>query len=123
MIVKKILLIGAILSISPSIVSCDSWFSSHQNPFSIEEIANKKSGRKVYIAGEVIRTIYLVQNGAYLLQDNTGEMWILTSNKLPDKGDRISVLGTIQYQKLPFNTEELYLQEIEVKPYSETKNN
>ena len=123
MIVKKILLIGAILSISPTIASCDSWFSSHQNPFSIEEIADKRDGRKVHIAGEVIRTIYLVKNGAYLLKDDTGKIWILTNRKLPAVGDKISIQGKIQFQKLPFDKEELYLQEIEVKPYSEQKDN
>jgi hypothetical protein len=110
-----ILLIAAI-----SLTSCDSWFSSHTNPLSISEIINKRNEQKVYIAGEVIRTVPLLKNGAYQIQDNTGKVWILTKAKLPSKGDKISIQGQISYQELPFSQEELYLQEIGTRPYPAT---
>ena len=106
-----------LLSISINLVGCNSWFNSHQNPFSVSEIDNKKEGRKIYVAGEVIRTIPLINSGAYQLQDSTGKIWILTNTTLPSMGAKISVHGTIQYQELPFSEKELYLQELETQPY------
>lgn len=111
-------IIWIVLSISSIyLTGCDSWFNSHQNPFSIEEITNKKEGKNIYVAGEVIRTIPLVKNGAYQLQDNTGNVWILTTATLPSMEAKISVKGKVQYQELPFSEKELYLQEIETQPY------
>ena len=111
-------IIWLVLSISSIyLTGCDSWFNSHQNPFLIKEIANKKEGKNIYVAGEIIRTIPLVNNGAYQLQDSTGNIWILTTATLPSMGAKISVKGKVQYQELPFSEKELYLQEIETQPY------
>ena len=117
MILRKVFAWGVLLTIPISLIGCESWFNSHQNPFSISEIADKENGKKVYIAGEVIRTVPLVKNGAYQLQDETGKVWILTTAKLPSVKDKISIQGKIQYQELPFSEEELYLQELDTQPY------
>lgn len=118
---KKICSSILISGISFNLGGCSLFFSSHQNPLTIAEITNYKEDRKLYIAGEVIRTIYLVNNGAYLVRDNTDEIWILTNTKLPSIGDKISIKGQITSQELPFEEEELYLQQLEIKPYSVKK--
>ena len=118
MSVKKKIPWAIFLTISWSLVSCDSWFHSYTNPQSISEIANKKNGKIVYVAGEIIRTVPLVNNGAYQLKDDTDKVWILTNAKLPSTGEKIVIKGKIQYQELPFSEQELYLQEIETQPYS-----
>jgi uncharacterized protein YdeI (BOF family) len=109
-----------LLILTIGVTSCNSWFSSHTNPLTVSEIANKKSERQVYIAGEVIRTVPLLKNGAYQIQDKTGKVWILTNSKLPSQGDKISIKGKISYQELPFSQAEIYLQEIETQPYPTT---
>jgi hypothetical protein len=109
-----------LLIVAISLTSCDSWFISHTNPLSISEIADRRNDQKVYIAGEVIRTVPLLKNGAYQIQDRTGKVWILTKAQLPSKGDKISIQGKIRYQELPFSQEELYLQEIDTQPYPAT---
>lgn len=111
----KTVLSTILLIVSFGLVGCNSLFNSYQNPFQIEEINNKKDGRNVYVAGKVIRIIPLIKNGAYQLQDDTGKIWILTTNKLPSIGAKISVKGQIKYQKLPFSTKEIYLQEIDIR--------
>jgi len=75
-----------------------------------------RDGRKVYITGEVLRTVPLVKNGAYQVQDETDQLWVLTTQKLPKKGSQISVLGKVVSQELSFSEKELYVQEIEVQP-------
>lgn len=111
----KTILFTILLIVSFSLIGCNSLFNSHQNPFQIEELSNKKDGRNIYVAGKVIRTIPLINYGAYQLEDNTGKIWVLTNNKLPNTGSQISLKGQIKYQKLPFATKELYLQEIELR--------
>jgi uncharacterized protein YdeI (BOF family) len=119
MMIKDFFLV-IFLTLSMSLVSCDSWFNSYQNPLSISKIANKKDGKQIYLAGEVIRTIPLLGKGAYQLQDTTGKVWIFTQTKLHVKGTKISIKGKIRYQELPFVQEELYIQEIDTQPYSVT---
>jgi hypothetical protein len=119
---NKQLTINIVLTLSISLTSCNSWFSSYQNPLSINEIINQRNGKRVYIAGEVIRTVPFLKNGAYQLQDDTGKVWILTKAKLPLKGAIISIQGKISYQELPFAQEEMYVEEIDTQPYSVTDN-
>ena len=111
----KILSLNLISIVLVSLSGCNYWFSSHTNPFEITQIARKKSGSSIYIAGKVIRTIPLVNNGAYQIQDSTGIIWVLTTRTLPKVGENISVKGQIRLQELPFAQTEIYLQEIEVQ--------
>lgn len=118
--VKKVFFWLTYLILCLSLISCTSWFNSYQNPLTISEIASKKDGKRVYIAGAVIRTVPLLKNGAYQLQDSTGKIWILTQEKLPLKGDKIAIKGIVRYQELPLVKEELYLEEIDTRSNAAT---
>ena len=82
-----------------------------------------RDGRKVYITGEVIRTVPLVKNGAYQVQDETDQLWVLTTQKLPKEGSQISILGKVIFQELSISEKQLYVQEIEVRPSIEVQPN
>ncbi len=116
--IKKVLIkqfLGGV-AIALTLSSCNP--QSHENPLTIEQVMEKRDGKKVYIAGEIIRTVPLVKNGAYQVKDQTDQLWILTTQKLPKKGSKVSVLGKVVYQELSFSENQLYIQEIEVKPYN-----
>lgn len=118
---KKSFSVVIFLTIYITLISCNTWFNSYQNPLTISEIASKKDGKRVYIAGAVIRTVPLLKNGAYQLQDSTGKIWILTQEKLPLKGDKIAIKGIVRYQELPLVKEELYLEEIDTRSNAATQ--
>ena len=107
-LIKQIL--GSV-AIALTLSSCS--FQSHQNPLTIAQVMNKRDGKRIYIAGEVIRTVPLVKNGAYQVQDDTNQLWVLSNQKLPEQGTKISILGKVVYQELPFSEKQLYIQEIE----------
>ena len=102
-----------IIFLSTSFLSGCSWFASHNNPLTVAEVVTKKEDRTVYVAGTVLRTVPLFQNGAYQLQDDTGAVWILTNDPLPKTGDKISVKGKLKLQQLAFAKVERYLAETE----------
>ena len=111
----KIFSLMILFTVLTSLSGCNMWFSSHTNPFDISQIARKKSGSQVYIAGTVTRTIPLINYGAYQLQDATGTIWVLTNRNLPSVGNQISVKGQIKLQQFPVAQAQMYLQEIEVQ--------
>lgn len=110
-LIKQIL--GSV-AIALTLSSCNP--QSYENPLTIEQVMEKRDGKKVYITGEVIRTVPLVKNGAYQVQDKTDQLWVLTTQKLPEKGSKISILGKVVYQELSLSEKQLYVQEIETQP-------
>lgn len=115
--IKKVLIkqfLGGI-AIALTLSSCN--LQSHQNPLTIAQVLEKRDGKRVFIAGEVIRTVPLVKNGAYQVQDPTEQLWVLTTQQLPKKGSKISILGKVVSQELPFSENQLYIQEIETQPF------
>ena len=91
---------------------------------SISKLQKKKSGRTIYVRGKVIHRSPFLGNAAYQLQDDTGSLWVLTSQSLPDKGDEVFIRGKIQRESLLIKEQELgglYLVELQ-QLTSETKN-
>ena len=114
--IKKVLIkqfLGGI-AIALTISSCNS--HSYENPHTIEQVMENRDGRKVYITGKVLRTVPLVKNGAYQVQDETDQLWVLTTQKLPKEGSQVSILGKVVFQELSISEKQLYVQEIEVQP-------
>ncbi|WP_052055275.1 hypothetical protein [Myxosarcina sp. GI1] len=80
------------------------------------EISRYKSGKIVYLMGNVTQSAPFIGNGAYQLNDETGSIWVVTKQKLPQTDRELAIKGEIQYQNLPVERQELgdfYLIELE----------
>lgn len=84
-----------------SLISCQAPFTS------IQEISVKKNGKTINLAGKVTRIAPFVSNAAYQLEDDTGKIWVVTEQNLPQLGQQINIKGKIEYQSLPFEEQEL----------------
>ncbi|NEP13426.1 MAG: hypothetical protein F6K14_25110 [Symploca sp. SIO2C1] len=70
----------------------------------------------VHLLGEVITKAPFLESGAYQIKDETGTIWIITNQTLPEVGDGILLKGQLQYQSIPIGGQELgevYIQEQE----------
>ncbi len=52
--------------------------------------------REVKVAGRVADSYSVVGRGAYRLQDDSGELWVVSDRGVPRTGARVSVKGTIR---------------------------
>ena len=101
-----------LILISIILVGCN--FS--QNSISIESITEKKLGKTVQITGKVTELAPLIRSAGYRLQDDTGSVWIITSNSLPILETEITVEGRVQIQDIMIenkNLSQLYLVELQ----------
>ncbi len=73
----------------------------------IINVEKQKSGKVVYLTGKVTNLAPFVNNAAYQLQDDTGSVWVVTSQTPPKLNSNISIKGKIQYQSLPLAETEL----------------
>ncbi len=53
-------------------------------------------GREVTVTGTVAESVSIAERGAYLLDDTTARLWVVTDRGTPSKGARISAKGTIR---------------------------
>ena len=93
---------------------------------SVDRIAQKKTGKVVYLRGKVIHLAPFVDNAAYQLEDNTGAVWVVTADSPPQLGEKLTVKGKIEYQSLSFEGKELgdfYLVEMEKLPIDNSSTN
>ncbi|NET55880.1 MAG: hypothetical protein F6K47_06840 [Symploca sp. SIO2E6] len=77
---------------------------------------NQEASATVHVLGEVITKAPFLGSGAYQLKDETGTIWIVTNQTLPEVGDGILLKGQLQYQSIPIGGQELgevYIQEQE----------
>ncbi len=68
----------------------------------------------VYLEGQVINRAPLIGFGAYHLKDETGTIWVLTNQVLPNLGDQVLIKGQTQFHSIPVAGQELgevYIQE------------
>lgn len=52
--------------------------------------------REVQLSGSVVDSYSLANRGAYRIDDDTGQLWVVSDGGTPRKGARISVKGTIR---------------------------
>ena len=118
--ISKLICLSLIISLNFNLTSCD--FLNSVNPFNskspirVDAIANQKKHKPIYITGTVTKIAPLLGNNAYQVQDNTGKIWVVTTEKLPSVGQNILIKCNIQSQNLSLTNQELdelYLVELE----------
>ena len=118
--IKKITYCILIMSLNLNLVGCDFLASvnlwNKEKPIPITAIANQKNHKPIYIKGKVIKLAPLLGNNAYQVQDDTGNIWVITTAKLPSVGQNIYSKCNIQFKTLSLENQEideLYLVELE----------
>ncbi|HEY9863982.1 MAG TPA: hypothetical protein V6D21_07360 [Candidatus Obscuribacterales bacterium] len=82
-----------------SISQSESWINF--NTAKIELLQQKqKIGAKVYLRGKVKSHAPFLGAGAYQLQDDTGSIWVFTTQSLPPLGQDLLVQGKVEYKSL-----------------------
>jgi hypothetical protein len=57
---------------------------------------SRYSNREVQLSGAVVDSYSLANQGAYRIDDNTGQLWVVSDKGTPRKGARVTVKGTIR---------------------------
>lgn len=52
--------------------------------------------RDVTLSGTVVESFSLAERGAYMIDDGTGQLWIVVNRGTPRKGARVKVTGTVR---------------------------
>lgn len=52
--------------------------------------------REVRLSGAVVDSYSMANRGAYRIDDNTGQLWVVSDKGTPRKGARVTVKGTIR---------------------------
>ena len=52
--------------------------------------------RQVTLKGRVVDSYSVLDRGAYLLEDRTGRLWVVSGSGTPRKGAAVSVKGTVR---------------------------
>ena len=52
--------------------------------------------REVQLSGAVVDSYSLANRGAYRIDDETGQLWVVSDKGTPRKGARVTVKGTIR---------------------------
>ncbi|BBD56101.1 hypothetical protein [Planktothrix agardhii] len=82
-----------------SISHSESWINF--NTAKIELLQQKqKIGAKVYLRGKVKSYAPFLGAGAYQLQDNTGSIWVFTTQPLPPLGQDLLIQGKVEYKSI-----------------------
>lgn|SRR5581483_4006387 len=61
-------------------------------------------GKEVLISGQVTETFSVIVHKQFVLKDATGEITVVTSKPLPQKGEQLSIQGVVQ-EGLSFGSE------------------
>ncbi|WP_275571008.1 DNA-binding protein [Kamptonema sp. UHCC 0994] len=90
------------------------------NANSIADIQQKRQlESQVYLKGKVESRAPFLGTGAYQLQDNTGNIWVVTKQTVPQTGEEIFIKGLVRYKGITFkelpakDLGEVYIEEIE----------
>lgn len=101
-----------------SITDSEPWMNL--NTVKIEQLQQRqKIGAKVYLRGKVERLAHLLGAGAYQLQDDTGSIWVFTTQPLPSVNQDLLIRGKVEYKSILLkdmkgkDIGEVYLKEIE----------
>ncbi len=57
---------------------------------------SRYSTKQVEVQGEVVESYSIVGRGAYRIQDDTGELWVVSDRGVPREGARVSVKGKVR---------------------------
>lgn len=82
----------------------------------IGDIQKQSLTTTVYLKGNVVKKVPLLNALVYQLEDASGSVWVLTQNRLIQLGDELTVKGKVHYQSIPIEGQDLgaiYIEEIE----------
>lgn len=93
-------------------------FSLPSDPITPIQNLSPTASEMVYVQGEVVKLIPLLNTYAYQLQDDTGVVVVLApaESESPAIGDSVKVRGELRYQSIPIQGQELgelYVVEVE----------
>jgi hypothetical protein len=57
---------------------------------------SRYTNREVRLSGAVVESFSLANRGAYRIDDDTGQLWVVSDTGTPRKGARVTVKGTIR---------------------------
>ncbi|MGJ3253227.1 MAG: hypothetical protein ACFE0J_19160 [Elainellaceae cyanobacterium] len=75
------------------------WFRRVRSVESID--TRSAAGQTVYLQGTVGDRIPLIDAQVYQLRDDSGTIWVLTSDSQLQSGDRVRILGEVRVQDFP----------------------
>ena len=85
----------------------------------LERLSEESLGSEVTVEGVVGDRAPLLDGGAYLLQDETGNIWVISDDGVPEAGESLRVQGTLEQREILINQQdygERYLQEQQRTP-------
>lgn len=89
------------------------------NTTKIARLQKRKPDAKVYVQGVVENQAPFVGAGAYQLEDNTGSVWVFTTQPLPELGRKMLIRGQVAYESIQLeglpeeDLGDVYLKELE----------
>lgn len=110
---SRFLLIGSLVSLL-GLVACESKFTP------LAEVKRQQSHQdEIYVEGIVRDRVPLLKRGAYQLQDETGTIWVITQQSLPESGQAVTIQAKIKSKSIVLHkqlSQEVYLQEVQRLP-------
>ncbi len=75
--------------------------SRHQQIDGLDRLSlDQETAPQVTLQGQVLQVAPFLEGQMYLLADNTGQVWVLSSQKTVQRGDRLLVQGRVQHQEV-----------------------
>lgn len=92
------------LGLTPLLFGCEQLATSTAklslNVTSIDSLPKRKADTRIYVKGTVESHAPFVGAGAYQLQDNTGNVWIFTTDPLPPLGQEMLLRGQVRHERI-----------------------
>lgn len=108
---------GSISLMLGGILGCGSLAQMNMPVTNIADIRqNYTKYSTIYLKGKVENQAPFLGTGAYQVRDETGSIWVFTTQALPTKGDEILLKGEVQYKSIPLAGQDLgevYIDELE----------
>lgn len=102
--VKLVMLAGLVLFIS----GCNFGLASPKITEIIEITQETKEEETIiYLRGIVNQVAPFLGGAAYQIKDNSGSIWVLTSETLPAQGEQVFIKGKVEYKSIPIAQQEL----------------
>jgi len=90
-------------------------FKIGANVTPIQKISQKNQDTTIYIQGTVEKTAPLIKKKAYLINDSTGKIWVITNQRNLVIGEQVILKGDIRYKSIPLADQEYGEIYLEVK--------
>ncbi len=103
----KLLILALLFLGMLGITGCPATLPPLGSPATIDRIHADHQGQSVRLVGTVTQRAMFLQGGAYQLQDESGSIWVLTQQPVPEVGDRLSIQGEITYDAIAVQGQEL----------------